>query len=86
MLKALSASLLLASVSIVFFAACEGPAGACEDLKRNSCNDGKKANCTWDEGKNTKEEAARLTAEHKFNEGKQCSDLGYKCLQGICKK
>ena len=71
---------------VCFASACDGPAGACEDIPNRTCNDGKKANCTWTEGKITKDEAEKITKEHTFSEGKTCTDLGYQCTGGICKK
>jgi hypothetical protein len=70
----------------LFTVACDGPPGACEDKVSKTCNDGKKANCTWSEGKISKEEAEKITRDHAFNEGKTCSDLGYQCAGGVCKK
>ncbi len=75
------------SVGFAFLASgCEGPAGACEDLERQTCNDVRRANCTWTQGKVSKEKADELTKSHKFNEAKTCSDLGYSCSGGVCKK
>jgi len=87
MLKSSMAAFLAVFLPVLFFApACDGPAGACEDTAAHTCQDGKKANCTWTEGKLSKEEAEKLTKSHAFSEGKKCTDLGYNCASGPCTK
>lgn len=77
--RPLAALVLLPLLAILLLpTGCEGPAGACEDTKASTCTDVKKANCTWSDPK--------ITETHKFHEGKACSDVGYICSGGTCKK
>lgn len=84
MVKVSTALGLVLSLSLLFVAAgCEGPAGACESKELKSCFDGKKANCTPDEGKiGNKEAYDKAVKDTVFHEGKKCTDVGFVCTAG----